>query len=152
VNPSVRGVVVLFVALAAAPCRAGDGFGAGIGVTDEIDGQTTPVLLLSWLEDARHPWEVSAGYLGRRDRLARGTAPAVVFVALSKRITWRGWFVSGGIAATDRDSSVLSGHGQFYTGAGYMSERWALSLRHFSNGDTGGENRGETFLLLEYRF
>ena len=75
-----------------------------------------------------------------------------VFVAISKRFVLRRWFVSAGIAAIDRDSDVLSGHGQFYTGAGYSTGAWTLSVRHISNGDTGGRNRGETFALLEYRF
>ncbi|MGH8084490.1 MAG: acyloxyacyl hydrolase [Lysobacter sp.] len=148
------GKILLAAALMASssPGRAGDGFGVGGGVTDPIDGQRTPVVTVSWLGATRHPWELSAGYLGNRDRLASGPAPVTVFVAVSKRLIWRGWFVSGGLALIDRDSDVLSGHGQFYTGAGYAGSRWTLSLRHLSNGDTGGANRGETFVLLEYRF
>jgi hypothetical protein len=150
VGPSVRGLLAVLGALAAAPCCAGDGWGVGLGATDEIEGESTPVLLVSWMGAARHPWEFSAGYLGGRDGTQR--TPATVFVAMSKRLTWRGWFVSGGIAVNDRDGAAISGHGQFYTGAGYAGNRWALSLRHLSNADTGGENRGETFVLLEYRF
>lgn len=81
-----------------------------------------------------------------------GPAPVTMFAAVSKRLAWHGWFVSGGIAVIDRDSDILYGHGQFYTGAGYATGAWTLSLRHISNGDTGGRNRGETFALLEYRF
>lgn len=148
------GKVLLAAILMASPPAAwcGDGFGVGGGVTDRIDGQRTPVVAVSWLGATRHPWEFSAGYLGERDRLGSGPVPVTVFVAASKRLTWRGWFVSGGIALVDRDTDVLSGHGQFYTGAGYAGAAWTLSLRHLSNGDTGGSNRGETFVLLEYRF
>jgi len=78
--------------------------------------------------------------------------PATLFLAASKRLTWRGWFVSGGVAVSDYESEVLSGHGQFYTGAGYTAGSWTASLRHLSNGDTGGRNRGETLAILEHRW
>lgn len=150
--PIAKVLLTAVLVAASSPGRAGEGVGVGGGVTDEIDGQRTPVVTVSWLGAARHPWEFSAGYLGDRDRPVSGRAPVTVFVAVSKRLTWRGWFASGGVALIDRDSDVLSGHGQFYTGAGYAGSRWALSLRHLSNGDTGGDNLGETFVLLEYRF
>lgn len=150
---SLWSVVLMAVSALAAPsCLAGEGFGIGIGVTDAIDGERTPALTASWLSSSRHPWELSAGYLGDRHRLEQGPAPVTVFVAVSKRLTWHGWFVSGGLALIDKESDVLSGHGQFYTGVGFEAERVALSLRHLSNGDTGGRNRGETLMLLEYRF
>ncbi|HEY5614226.1 MAG TPA: acyloxyacyl hydrolase [Lysobacter sp.] len=148
----VAWATALALAMEAPPCRADGRLGVGAGVTDSIDGESTGVLTASWLGAARHPWEISAGYLGRRRDAVDGPAPVTVFVAASKRLVWRGWFVSGGIALIDRDSDILSGHGQFYTGAGYSTGAWTLSLRHISNGDTGGRNRGETFALLEYRF
>lgn len=146
-------VALLAVVATAAPlARADPGFGIGGGITEEIDGERTSVLTVSWLGRARHPWEFAAGHLGRRERIQPGPVPATVFLAVSKRLTWRGWFVSGGVAVSDHDGDVLSGHGQFYTGAGYVAGAWTLSLRHLSNGDTGGRNRGETFALLEYHW
>ena len=59
------------------------------------------------------------------------------------------WEVAAGYIGGREDNDVLSGHGQFMTAAGYDFGRMALSLRHLSNGDTKGVNRGETFLLLE---
>jgi len=152
VHPFRLGVLVAVLVLAAPICRADGGLGVGGGVTDRIDGEGTVALTVSWLGAARHPWELSAGYLGRRERVERGPGPVTVFVAISKRLVWRRWFVSAGIAAIDRKSEVLSSYGQFYTGAGYAAGAWTLSVRHISNGDTGGRNRGETFALLEYRF
>lgn len=78
--------------------------------------------------------------------------PVTVFVALSKRVVRRGWFISGGVALLDRESDILSGYGQFHTDGGYVTGDWTVSVRHLSNGDTGGRNRGETFVLVEYRF
>lgn len=147
-----RTILTALLAAVAPVCGAAEGFGVGGGVSDQINDQHTPVVTVSWLSAARHPWELSAGYLGKRDRLANGPVPATLFFAASRRLAWRGWFVSGGIALVDQDNHVLSGHGQFYTGAGYAGQAWEVSLRHLSNADTGGGNRGETFVLVEYRF
>jgi hypothetical protein len=76
----------------------------------------------------------------------------VFWISASKRLTWNKWFVQSGIAYADVDNEVLSNHFQFQTGLGYDFGRFALSLRHLSNANTGGRNRGETFLLLDYGF
>ena len=144
--------LLISAALFAPVTQAAPRFGVGGGVTSEIQGEQTPVFNVSWLGHARHPWEFSAGYLGRRDRLDSGSIPSTVFAAVSKRLTWHRWFFSGGVALVDEDNEILSGHGQFYTGAGYEVGSWAVSLRHLSNADTGGRNRGETFALVEYRW
>lgn len=146
------GATLVLVALASPLAHAEAGFGIGGGVTDEIDGERTAVVTVSWLGRGRHPWEFSGGRLGRRADVEPSPVPATWFVAVSKRLTWRRWFVSGGIALSDHDGDVLSGHGQFYTGAGYTTGTWTASLRHLSNGDTGGRNRGESFALVEYRW
>lgn len=88
----------------------------------------------------------------RRRTCANNRLPARTLSSRTVTCPWHGWFVSGGTALIDRDSDVLSGHGQFYTGVGHAGPTWALSLRHLSNGDTGGGNLGETFMLLEHRF
>ncbi|HSM11495.1 MAG TPA: hypothetical protein VK827_08000 [Lysobacter sp.] len=146
------GALLASVVLVSPLAHAGPGFGIGGGVTDEIDGERTAVLTMSWLGRGRHPWEFSAGRLGARDDVEPLPVPATWFIAVSKRLTWRRWFVSGGIALSDHDGAVLSGHGQFYTGVGYTTGAWTASLRHLSNGDTGGRNRGESFALVEYRW
>lgn len=145
------GALLASAALASPLAHAEAGFGIGVGVTDEIDGGRTAVLTVSWLGRGRHPWEFSGGRLGSRDDVEPWPVPATWFVAVSKRLTCRRWFVSGGIALSDYDGDVLSGHGQFYTAAGYTTGTWTASLRHLSNGDTGGRNRGESFVLVEYR-
>ena len=145
------GLLLAITALASPPVHAQSGFGIGGGVTDEIDGERTAVVTASWLGRGRHPWEFSVGCLGSRDDVEPSPVQATWFVAVSKRLSWRRWFLSGGIAMSDHDGEVLSGHGQFYTGAGYTTGTWTLSLRHLSNGDTGGRNRGESFAMLEYR-
>lgn len=146
------GAALAAMAMASPLAHAEPGLGVGVGITDEIDGERTAVIAVSWLGRGRHPWEFSGGRLGARDDVEPAPVPATWFVAVSKRLTWRGWFVSGGIALSDHDGDVLSGHGQFYTGAGYTTGTWTASLRHLSNGDTGGRNRGETFALVEYRW
>ena len=118
----------------------------GVGYAQAIDGEPAPVLTLSHTTHHRHAWEFLVGYVGQR----REQVPDALLLAASKRVAWGPWFISGGVAWVSEDNEVLSGHGQFMTGAGWRGERWTLSVRHLSNADTGGRNRGETFLLLQY--
>ena len=78
--------------------------------------------------------------------------PDVYFAAVSKRFTWHGFFVQGGVAMTNSDTEVLSEHWQFQTGIGYRYKRFTASIRHLSNANTGGRNRGENYLFLSYGF
>jgi len=41
---------------------------------------------------------------------------------------------------------------QFMTGIGYRHDRFTVSLRHLSNANTGGRNRGGKLLLFQYGF
>ena len=118
---------------------------------DEIDGEQSWLATVAWLTPHEHPFEFIAGYIDGRATPAI-TTPDVFFISASKRFTWRSWFAQGGIAYADVDNDVLSNHFQFQTGIGYDFGRISLSLRHLSNANTGGRNRGETFLLLEYGF
>lgn len=118
----------------------------GLGIADEIDGRTAPVATVAWSSAQRHPWEVMGGYIRGRNGAVH---PDAAFVGLSRRLTWRRWSVSGGVAWVSIDNDVLSGHGQFLTGAAYDIGRTRIGLRHLSNASTNGRNRGETMLLLE---
>lgn len=132
-----------------APAVAGVQVGAGL--VDEIQGEGSVVGTVAWLTGDEHPYEFILGYFGSRSEPGIRT-PGTAWVSVSRRFTWRGWFAQGGIAWADADNEVLSKHFQFQTGAGYDFGRTSLSLRHLSNADTGGRNRGETFLLLDYEF
>jgi len=117
----------------------------GAGVADEIDGEHAGVATVSWLGSARHPWEVVAGYIRPRERPA-GRLPDATFLALGRRMTWRGWFAGGGIAWVSEDNDVLSGHVQFLTGIGHDFGTATLIVRHPSNGGFKGRNRREAML------
>ena len=124
---------------------------AGLAWVNEIDGAPSAAMTLSWETDDAHPWEVMGGVIrSRHDAHLR--TPRVLFGSASKRFTWNGWFVQGGIAATSSDTDVLSAHWQFATGAGYRQGRFTVSLRHLSNASTSGDNRGETLMLFQYGF
>ena len=122
----------------------------GGAIVDEIDGEGSWMATVAWLTPDEHPYEFIAGYIGERDENI--VTPDVFFVSASKRFTWKRWFAQGGIAWTDSDTEVLSKHFQFQTGVGYDFGRVSVSLRHMSNANTGGRNRGETFLLFDYGF
>lgn len=142
-------LVVPALLFASAGARAG--FHAGVAMADEVEGVGSHALTLSWETPARHPWEFMLGSIAARDEAAMRT-PRVYFASVSKRFTWRGWFAQGGIAATNTDTEVLSHHWQFQTGIGYRYQRFTFSLRHLSNANTGGRNRGENLLLVQYGF
>lgn len=127
------------------------GVHVGAGPVDEIDGVGNKVLAVSWETEAQHPWELMLGTIDARNS-SRMTTPRVWFASASKRFTWNGWFAQGGIAATSSDNEVLSNHWQFMTGIGYRHKRMTVSLRHLSNANTGGRNRGENLLLFQYGF
>ena len=122
----------------------------GAGPVDEIDGEGSWLATVAWLTPHEHPYEFIAGYIDGRDENIH--TPDVLFLSASKRFTWNGWFAQGGIAYAGVDNEVLSNHFQFQTGIGYDFGRASLSLRHLSNANTGGRNRGETFLLFDYGF
>ncbi len=142
--------VVLLVVLFN-PAIAAAGVHVGLGPADEIEGVGSKAVTLSWETEATHPWEFMLGAIDARDKAAMRT-PRVYFASASKRFTWRGWFAQGGIAATNSDTEVLSEHWQFMTGIGYRHKRVTVSLRHLSNANTGGRNRGENLLLFQYGF
>jgi hypothetical protein len=122
----------------------------GLGLVDEIEGDRTEIATLAWVTEQRHPWEAMIGHIHGRDGGHGVYSPSVTFMALSKRLTWRDFFVASGVAITDADNDVLSGVGQFMSTLGWRRKDWAVSLRHLSNANTGGRNRGETFLLVTY--
>ena len=143
-----KGRLALLLALAWASAAQAE-MRVSAGIADSYRNEAAGMAAVSWLSPQAHPWEVMAGQIAARERVG---VPEATFVALSKRYAWRRWFVSGGVAWVNVDNDVLSGHGQFMTAAGYGMGRVALSLRHLSNGSTGGRNRGETFLLMEVGF
>jgi hypothetical protein len=142
------GLVLAAAFACSAPARAT--IHIGVGPVDEIDGEGSWLATVAWLTEGEHPWEFIAGHIGERD--GNIVTPDVFWISAAKRLTWRQWFVQSGIAYADVDNEVLSNHFQFQTAIGYDFGRVSLSLRHLSNANTGGRNRGETFLLLDYGF
>lgn len=122
----------------------------GAGPVDEIEGKGTWHASVAWLTEHTHPWEFIVGRIDGRDSMVLST-PDVYWVSAAKRFTWRGWFVQSGVAWTNSDTEVLSKHFQFQTGIGYDFGRISISLRHLSNANTGGRNRGENLLVLDYQ-
>ena len=142
----IAGLVVAAMAGLMKPAHAGIHIGAG--AAKEHSGEGATAATLAWRSEQRHPWEVMIGHIGQREDI---NVEESFFLAGSKRLYWRKWFVSGGVAWVNVDNDILSGHGQFITGAGRDFGRLSVSLRHLSNASTQGRNRGETILVLEYR-
>jgi hypothetical protein len=144
------GVLLLCLGLAG-PLPASAEIGLGAGPVEEIRGKRSWAGVLAYRTPHRHPWELALGHLERRRIAGFRNTPDVNFLAVSKQVALGPCFLSAGLAYTDEDNDVLSGHAQFYLGAGLRRGRWGLSLRHLSNGQTKGRNLGETFLVIEWR-
>lgn len=124
----------------------------GAGIAKDIDGEATGVATLAWLTEQRHPWEFMVGFIDERHQNGAVSVEDTFWIAVSKRLTWRGLYGSFGVALAQEDNEVLSDHVQFQSALGYRWGDASISLRHLSNGSTSGRNRGETFLLLHYAF
>lgn len=127
-------------------------FELGGGVAADIDGENTAVATFAYLTEQRHPWEFLVGYFDQRKDDGMVTVEDTFWGGISKRFTWHGLYASFGVAYAQEDNEVLSDHLQFQSAAGYRLDRFSVSIRHLSNGSTGGRNRGETFLLLHVAF
>ena len=125
---------------------------AGFGFFDEVEGEHSWGGVLSFLTDEPHPWEVAVGYIAERPDFAFDED--VFWIAGSRRVVFRRWFASAGVAlaTADDDNEILSGTFQFYTGVGWQGDQWTFSLRHLSNAGIDGRNRGETFFVVTYAF
>lgn len=146
--------MVALLALAPGVVHAGNAELA-LGIANAVeDEDTTGVATLAWVTDAPHPYELQVGHIESRADDGGPVSPTATFIAASKRLTWRRWYVSSGVALTDthRDNRVLSGAFQFMTGIGWQSKDWSISLRHLSNAGIEGRNHGETYLMLAYAF
>ncbi|MDW8478996.1 MAG: acyloxyacyl hydrolase [Xanthomonadales bacterium] len=119
----------------------------GAGPVDEIDGVRSRSAALLLLSEGRHPWELSAGWIAPRRARALRT-PSTRFLAVGRRFSHGRFFLSSGIAVVDRRSEALSSHHQFMTGLGWRLGRLTIGIRHLSNANTAGRNRGENLLWI----
>lgn len=62
------------------------------------------------------------------------------------------WFVEGQILASAGNTDALTGPLQFGTAIGIEGNKWELMVRHLSNAGIKKPNKGETMLLLGYKF
>lgn len=64
------------------------------------------------------------------------------------------WFISEQLAATNGRTNPLSSAFEFMTSVGWQYKNFVIKLRHISNGFLvgGGENEGETMLLIGMRW
>lgn len=152
-----RGLLAAALLLPAALCptvASAQHFEIGLGLLDEIDDQGSQVGTLSWFpRDGEWPLELMVGHMRGRDQRPDALgSPSVNFLSFSLQRQWKHWFLGFGVAAIDDQSEVLSSTHQFLSSAGYRWGDFSLVLRHMSNGNTGGRNRGDNLLTLNYAF
>jgi hypothetical protein len=142
------------VALAGAgTSNARAGVAIGLGVDAPINGRTSSVINLSYLTEQKYPWEFAVGgFPGLSARGGHDDIPTTYYAAISRRLTWRHWFISEGGVYDSANNAALSGHWQFQTAIGYQMDHWTISARHMSNAGIREPNHGETFALVQYGF
>lgn len=145
---SRRASLAMLTLLAPISALAGE-WQVSAGFADEIDDDHAPVATVGYLTEHRFPIEIVGGYIGSR-RIGSGAIDPTWFVGADLRWAGDWWFVGGGLAFVSEESEILSSDYQFMTLGGLRWSNWILTLRHLSNANTGGRNRGETFMTLGY--
>lgn len=129
-------------------------FELGGGLTDEIEGKASHTFTAAWfIRDGDWPVELLVGHIAGRDDPDQFQSPDVNFAAVSLRRQWSHWFLGFGVALIDGQSEVLSSAHQFVSTGGYrLNDRFSVALRHLSNANTRGRNRGENLLTINFQF
>lgn len=129
-------------------------FELGVGLTDEIEGKGTHTFTAAWfIRDGDWPIELMVGHIAKRDYQNQLQTPNVNFAALSLRRQWSHWFAGFGLALIDGQSEALSSTHQFVSTGGYrLNKHFSVALRHMSNANTRGRNRGENLLTVNLQF
>lgn len=107
-------------------------------------------------QTGRFTWRpvASLGWVGARDErpsLDRDVVVAAAGVSLVD--WWKRAFFSFQFGYANRTTEALSSHGQFISSLGWQGDRYALMVRHVSNGNVfGGRNLGETMFMVGVTF
>lgn len=135
------------------PHASAQHFELGLGVLDEIENRTSQVGTLAWFpRDGDWPIEVMYGYMRGREFRDGFGSPSVNFLSVSLQRQWSHFFLGFGVAVVDDQSEVLSSVGQFLSTGGVRFGDFSVALRHMSNGNLNGRNRGDNLLTLNYSF
>ena len=122
----------------------------GAGPVDEIDGEGSWLATVAWLTDHEHPYEFVAGYIAERDENI--ATPDVFWISASKRFHLEALVRAGRYRLRRRRQRSALAPFPVPDRHRLRLRRVSISLRHLSNANTGGRNRGETFLLVDYGF
>lgn len=123
---------------------------------DEIDGEHSTATLISWTGHEREfrgwRWqpEVLAGVIQGRPEAEVRARHDVHFAGYGTRVLLGDFYIGSGLILIDQQSSILSSVGQFVSSVGWSRGPWRITLRHLSNANTHGENRGENLLSIGY--
>lgn len=142
----LTGFVALFILALATRCHADVAFETGV---QYLRGPAAAVVVGNrWAGPQDSQWEAGLVLVGRNpdDRGVMGVQ--------AQYIDGFGRFDIGlGVAYFNRVPDLLGSQLNFSLMLGYwISERWALNLRHFSNAGTTESNTGIDLLLASYRF
>ncbi len=115
----------------------------------EQDG--SKVFELAYVSSGWFPTEIGYGHINGSDFPSGNLDQPVNYVALSKRLSYRGVFVGLGFVVTDQTSRRLSTNFNFKSQAGIGYGYLVGKVEHLSNAGIEGENDGDTFFSIGLR-
>lgn len=112
----------------------------------------------SWSPDGSLGW-INGRHLALYDDSRYSARPSVALAAVGARVHrgdvgdwYQPLFFSFQVAATNHVTHALSSHYQFVSTLGWQARHFSLALRHISDGNLRGPNRGETMIVAGLAF
>lgn len=152
---------LLALLLAPALCAADTGMLGGVATAYRFNPlvsgtRGTAVTAQAYVEPESRRWNLAVGYVGPQFRDQWREIPGYFYVAGEGRLRLPAEFYLG-LGASLRQSRrgidyLLPSALNFSLSIGADVGRARVELRHFSNANTRGENRGENLFLIGWRF
>ncbi len=106
----------------------------------------------TYVSQGHIPTEWAYGHINGSDFPRNNLNKSVNYFALGKRLRYGWFFVGLGLVVTDQTSSRLSTNFNFKSLGGMQLGPLVGKVEHLSNAGIQGENNGDTFFSLGFRF
>lgn len=119
---------------------------------DRGEQDSSKVFEAAYISQGRLPTELAFGHINGSDFSKDNLDKSVNYFALGKRLRYGWFFVGLGFVVTDQTSSRLSTNFNFKSLGGVQLGPLVGKVEHLSNAGIAGENDGDTFFSLGFRF
>jgi len=115
-----------------------------------------PIAYLSLITqaDSRFPTEWNLGYLFPQEKndSIEDNDDSTAWLGIGKRFRWKALILGFGLVAVNRINKRISGHVDFRSLAGFQAGPLVALVQHITNAGLHGDNDGETFATLGFRY